>query len=226
MRREAVLLVVVGVVLLLLPAGGASAAGAKKCPSPKGMRAPAHDLKAGGATSCGTARKVAVSWDRRCEPQTALCSARAGGKQWPCRASINTNAGTLIPNVYVRCALEETTKGRPSVTFHQDGVIHSCARPQGTAAAIRFLTGYYDARCGTATKVAQAWDSACDPGEDGSTCSFDSGAERWSCRQVGDPKEAPVFNDYCSGTRTGKGRVAVTFAVGEVPPPPGVPDSG
>src|SRR4051812_2149697 len=199
MRREAVLLIVLGLVLLLLPAGGASAAAQKKCSrAPKGTLAPIRGLKAGYATSCSTARKVAADWARNCEGAPTpvdLCPAHGAGKRWLCRTNVYPTGPPrpldLIPrpfesDLYVRCALGETVKGRPVINFHQNKVAHSCARPTGTAAAVRFLGAAYEVHCAKATKVARAWDGTCTPGADGSTCDFTSDGERWSCLQSGD----------------------------------------
>src|SRR4051812_48312218 len=216
MRREALLFVLVGLVLVLVPAGGASAASQKKCSrAPKGRLAPIRGLKAGYATSCSTARKVVADWIPNCEDTAAdLCSARAAGKRWSCRANAYPEGPPQpLPlihrpfelDLYVRCALKETTKGRPVVNFHQTRVGHACARPDGTAAAIRFLSGYYKVHCAKATQVARAWDSACDPGADRSTCDFTSDGAQWSCVQNGDEKYTYLAY-VCTNAQSNNGR--------------------
>jgi hypothetical protein len=129
-------------------------------------------------------------------------------------------------NVYLKCGGKETSKGRPAVNFHQAKAVHPCSHPEGTDATIRFLAGYYDAPCKLATPVARAWDRACDPGEHGSTCSFDAAGRRWTCAQRGRPGVDAVYTYVCTAPGVGKGRPAVIFDVRVMPLPPGVQDQG
>jgi hypothetical protein len=224
------LLLAFAALLALLPATGASAASVKKCASPKGTRAPTRGLHAGYATSCAMARAVARNWDKHCEPSTALCQVQTGGRHWSCRASVFAHTprtpARYRSDVYLKCGRKETSKGRPAANFHQAGAAHECAHPERTEATIRFLIGYYDAPCKVATRVAEEWDRACDPGEDGSRCSFSTPGDRWTCEQHGRPGVDSGYGYVCTAPGVGKGRPAVTFGVRVIPLPPGVPDEG
>jgi hypothetical protein len=224
------LLLILGALLALTPAGAASAASNHKCASPKGTRAPTRNLHGGLETSCAKARQVAVKWDRQCEVYTGLCHFRVGGQQWSCRSSTYGQTHNAPPEslswVDVKCGGKETSKGRPAVNFRQVNAIHPCKHPTGTDAQIRFLTGYYDAPCKVATPVAKGWDAACDPGEDGSSCSFSAAGDRWMCKQSGRPGVDAGYSYVCTSPGVGKGRPAVTFGVRIMPLPPGVPDPG
>src|SRR5689334_22170478 len=224
-RRRLLLIVSAALVAAMFCAAGADAASVTKCKAPKGTRAPTKALHAGYATSCATARKVAKAWDSKCEPSLATCSVTVGANRRSCRNTVYDRA-PYRSRVYAKCALKETTRGRPSVNFFQAGAVHKCERPQGVQAQIRFLTGYYAANCGSATAVAQGWDAACEPGEDQSTCGFDARGEHWNCQQFGRPGVDASYSYFCTGERTGGGRTAVTFAVRIMPLPPGVPDEG
>lgn len=221
--RSAVFLV--ALLAAMFCAAGADAASNTKCKAPKHTRAATKGLKAGFATSCATAKKVASGWDKNCEPSGDLCSVTVAGNRWSCRPTIYDRA-PYRSRVFVKCALKETTAGRPSVSFQQVGAVHQCERPQGVQAQIRFLVGYYAAKCPTATAVAQAWDAACDPGEDRSTCGLEARGERWNCTQFGRPGVDASYRYECTGARTGGGRTALTFIVRIMPLPPGVPDPG
>src|SRR5947209_2849062 len=86
-----------------------------KCKAPKGTRAPTRNVKAGYATSCATAQKVAKAWDNVCEPSgDRLCSVTVAGNRWSCAL-----VGLYRSALYIKCALAETTRGRPAVKFQQ-----------------------------------------------------------------------------------------------------------
>src|SRR5689334_20680619 len=100
-------------------AGGAGGASNTHCKAPKGTHGPIKGLKAGYATSCATALKVAKGWDDKCGPSIELCGVSVAGNRWSCRI-IPANSHDL----YVRCGLQKTTRGRPVVNFHQSGAVH------------------------------------------------------------------------------------------------------
>jgi hypothetical protein len=217
-----------GAVLVALVAlghfgGTAQAASTTKCKSPKETRAPVRGLKAGYATSCAGAKKVVLAWENRCEPNNGLCFFQSAGGRWGC-----TWVGLTSPtstDVSLRCARKETTKGRPSVYFTEKGVRHGCGVPPNTRSDIRRVLSFYAVACGQATGVAAAWDAACTPGEQGSTCDFDSQGERWRCTQNGRPGIDFPFTYDCNGERTAKGRLALELfvQVGETPHEGGPP---
>src|SRR4051794_37463005 len=233
--KAARLIAIVGVLLLVAGVGQAGAAGAEHCASPKrsATRGPVKQLKAGYATSCATARKVAVAWNRACEPiEGGLCFVRAAGDKWSCRSSryVKYHVGgdpqappqmQRTPDYFLKCALKETVKGRPSVGFRENGVIHDCQAPSGTKTQVLAVHAYFDASCAQAVAVAAAWGDNCTAGDAGSSCTVEARGERWSCRQPGSPDSSGSAALACSGERTGGGRTAVSFAAaGAAPPPP------
>jgi hypothetical protein len=225
------LLILTAAVVVSIPASGASAASVHHCAPPKGTRAPTAALKAGLKTSCSAARAVARAWDRQCEPwQLSVCHFKAGGRAWGCRATgtFQTHGAPrkTWSNVYVKCGGKETRRGRPSTNFYQAGAVEHCDRPSGTAAQIRFVTGYYAADCNVAGPVAVAWDRACEPGADGSKCEVSAAGRSWTCEQGGRPGIDAVYGYFCSTPGITHGRVSVTFDVRVIPLPPGVPDAG
>jgi hypothetical protein len=216
-RRVVTALIAVSALFALLSVSGASAASNSKCKSPTGTRAPVTHLRAGYATSCAAAKKVAKGWDSQCQPFDDLCFVSAAGNKWSCRATNYEQQPRYRSQIFLKCALKETTAGRPSVNFRETGAVHHCADPQGTRHQIYRLIGYY-AACGRALAVATAWDSACDTGEDGSTCTADAAGKRWTCKQAGRPGVDSGYRYYCDAP----GEPArVVFVVTVTPFPPG-----
>jgi hypothetical protein len=240
--KVARLIAVVGALWLVAGVGQASAAGAKHCAAPKkaATRGPVKQLKAGYATSCAKARRVAIAWNRKCEPVDGnLCFVKVGSDKWGCRSSryVKYHVGgdplappqmQATPDYFLKCALKETVKGRPSVNFRENGVIHDCQAPGGTKTSVAQVHSYFDASCAQAEAVAAEWGNRCTPGAADSTCSVDAHGERWKCRQVGEVRFGSTAL-YCSGQRTGGGLTAVSFAAVNIPepaPPPPPPEEG
>jgi hypothetical protein len=225
------LLLILAAALAFVPTGGASAAGIKRCPPPKGTRAPTKALHAGYKTSCSAARQVALTFDRRCEPYLGGCSFDTAGRRWSCSTFdtwLTHNAPPkTLSRVYAKCVGSGGTRqGRPSANFYQARAVHHCKRPAGTAAQIRFVTGYYRATCGVATPVAVEWDRACEPGANGSTCDFSARGQSWTCTQDGRDGIDAAFTYACTSPDVGNGRPEVVFQVRVRPLPAGVPDPG
>jgi hypothetical protein len=215
-RRLICSLIVAAGLLALLPVGGAMAASNGKCKAPTGTREPITHLRAGYATSCATAKKVAKGWDNQCQPFETLCFAKVAGNRWSCRAT-NYDQPGYRSQLFLKCALKETTRGRPSVNFRQTGVIHHCADPQGTRHPIAGVTGYYAVGCGRALAVARAWDSACDTGDGSSSCAAEAAGRRWTCTELGRPGVDPSYGYYCAAAGDAT-RVIFSVAVPLFPP--------
>src|SRR3954453_16538060 len=237
--KVARLIALVGVLGLVAGIGQAGAAGAKHCAAPKkgATRGPVTQLKAGYATSCATARNVSIAWNRECDPGLGdLCIVRAAGNKWGCRSSryVKYHVGgdpqappQMEPTsvYFLRCALKETVKGRPSVAFRENGVIHDCQAPTGTKTAVARVHAYFDATCGQAEAVAAEWGDNCPLGDAGSSCKVEARGERWTGRQPGAVEDGFALL-LCPGERTGGGLTAVSFETvsSHEPPPPPPPE--